>query len=123
MARARRLTWAGYILGFPGDTKESILRDMEIIKRELPLDILEFFFLTPLPGSEDHKTLSKKGVWMDPDINKYDLNHRVLHHSKMSDEEWDEVYRAAWDGLLHARPHRHDSQRAGRSRTAARSRS
>src|SRR5438309_11235097 len=49
------ITCAGYILGFPGDTKESILRDIEIIKRELPVDILEFFFLTPLPGSEDHK--------------------------------------------------------------------
>ena len=61
-----------------------ILRDVEIIKRELPLDILEFFFLTPLPGSEDHKSLLKKGVWMDPDINKYDLNHRVSHHSKMT---------------------------------------
>ncbi len=36
-------TYAGYILGFPGDTKESILRDIEIMKRELPLDILEFF--------------------------------------------------------------------------------
>ena len=48
------LTCAGYILGFPADTKESILRDIEIIKRELPLDLLEFFFLTPLPGSEDH---------------------------------------------------------------------
>jgi radical SAM superfamily enzyme YgiQ (UPF0313 family) len=90
------LTYAGYILGFPADTKESILRDVEIIKRELPLDILEFFFLTPLPGSEDHKTMLKKGVWMDPDINKYDLNHRVSHHSKMSDAEWEEVYYAAW---------------------------
>ena len=91
------MTYAGYILGFPADTKESILRDIEIIKRELPLDILEFFFLTPLPGSEDHKVLLKKGVWMDPDINKYDLNHRVSHHSKMSDAEWEEAYRAAWD--------------------------
>ena len=72
------LTFAGYILGFPADTKESILRDIEIIKRELPLDILEFFFLTPLPGSEDHKNMLEKGVWMDPDINKYDLNHRVV---------------------------------------------
>ena len=59
-------TWAGYILGFPGDTRESILRDMEIIKKELPLDILELFVLTPLPGSEDHQTLWKQGVWMDP---------------------------------------------------------
>jgi radical SAM superfamily enzyme YgiQ (UPF0313 family) len=90
------LTFAGYILGFPADTKESILRDVEIIKRELPLDILEFFFLTPLPGSEDHRNLLKKGVWMDPDINKYDLDHRVSHHSTMSDAEWEEAYRAAW---------------------------
>jgi Radical SAM superfamily len=37
------ITYAGYIIGFPGDTKESILRDVEIIKRELPRDILEFF--------------------------------------------------------------------------------
>src|ERR1700726_2615481 len=91
------ITYAGYILGFPGDTKESIKRDIEIIKRELPLDILEFFFLTPLPGSEDHKGLWLKGVWMDPDMNKYDLNHRVAHHSKMSDAEWEEAYRAAWE--------------------------
>ena len=58
------LTYAGYILGFPADTKESILRDVEIIKKELLLDILEFFFLTPLPGSEDHQKMLAKGVWM-----------------------------------------------------------
>ena len=90
------ITYAGYIIGFPGDTKESILRDVEIIQRELPLDILEFFFLTPLPGSEDHKVLWEKGAWMDPDLNKYDLNHRVTHHPRMSDTEWEEAYRAAW---------------------------
>ncbi len=90
-------TYAGYIIGFPNDTKESVLRDIEIIKKELPLDLLEFFFLTPLPGSEDHKVLLEKGIWMDPDLNKYDLNHRVSHHPTMSDEEWEDAYRAAWD--------------------------
>jgi Radical SAM superfamily len=93
------ITYAGYILGFPADTKESILHDIEIIKRELPLDLLEFFFLTPLPGSEDHKVLLQKGIWMDDDLNKYDLDHRVAHHSKMSDGEWEEAYRAAWDAF------------------------
>jgi len=93
---AGAITYAGYIIGFPGDTKASIIRDVEIIKRELPLDILEFFFLTPLPGSEDHKTLWSKGEWMDGDLNKYDLNHRVTHHTRMSDDEWEEAYRAAW---------------------------
>jgi ketosteroid isomerase-like protein len=33
---------------------------------------------------------------MDGDLNKFDLNHRVSHHPKMSDNEWDEAYRAAW---------------------------
>jgi hypothetical protein len=89
-------TWAGYILGFPADTRESILRDMEIIKKELPLDILELFILTPLPGSEDHQTLWKQGVWMDPDFNKFDVHHRVVHHPKMSDAEFDQTYRDAW---------------------------
>ncbi len=91
------ITYAGYIIGFPGDTKASILRDVEIIKRELPLDILEFFMLTPLPGSEDHKVLWQQGAWMDDDLNKYDLNHRVTHHVTMSDAEWDSAYRAAWE--------------------------
>src|SRR5450631_1394619 len=49
---ARIITYAGYILGFPNDTVESIRSDIEIIKKELPVDLLEFFFLTPLPGSE-----------------------------------------------------------------------
>ena len=93
-------TLAGYILGFPGDTKTSILRDIEIIKRELPLDLLEFFFLTPLPGSEDHLKLHKAGVWMDPDLNKYDLHHRVSHHDTMSDAEWEDAYKAAWDAYF-----------------------
>lgn len=58
--------------------------------------MLEFFYLTPLPGSEDHRTLLQKGVWMDPDLNKYDLHHRVSHHGQMTDQEWEEAYRAAW---------------------------
>ena len=83
------ITYAGYILGFPADTPESIREDIEIIKRELPVDILEFFFLTPLPGSEDHKVLWQKGAWMDPDMNKYDLEHVVADHPKMTREEWE----------------------------------
>jgi hypothetical protein len=91
------MTFAGYILGFPNDTPESIRHDLEIIKRELPLDALEFFVLTPLPGSEDHKVLYEKGVWMDPDLNKYELEHVVTGHEKMTKAEWQAAYRSAWD--------------------------
>jgi hypothetical protein len=90
--KAKVMTYAGYILGFPTDTPESIARDIEIIKKELPIDILEFFYLTPLPGSEDHKKLYMKGIPMDPDMNKYDLEHACTAHPRMSKEEWDKVY-------------------------------
>src|SRR6185503_610558 len=91
------ITYAGYILGFPADTPASIREDIEIIKRELPVDLLEFFILTPLPGSEDHKVLWQKGAWMDPDMNKYETEHVVAGHPKMTHKEWSDVYRAAWD--------------------------
>jgi radical SAM superfamily enzyme YgiQ (UPF0313 family) len=94
--RAGIVTYCGYILGFPTDTQESILRDIEIIKRELPVDLLEFFYLTPLPGSQDHKKLFENSVEMDADLNKYDLNHAVTAHPKMSRENWEETYRKAW---------------------------
>ncbi len=83
----------GYIIGFPGDTKASLMRDVETIKRELAIDNIYLKYLTPLPGSEDHRRLTEAGVWMDPDMNKYTLDHRVTHHPVMSDEEWDSAYR------------------------------
>ncbi|MDQ6965776.1 MAG: radical SAM protein, partial [Mariprofundaceae bacterium] len=91
------ITCAGYILGFPTDTKERILSDIRTIQQELPVDLLEFFFLTPLPGSQNHQEMHKAGLWMDPDMNKYDLNHVTTHHAIMSKEEWEDVYQSAWD--------------------------
>lgn len=95
--RRKVVTQAGYILGFPNDTPESIVRDIEIIKRELPVDILEFFYLTPLPGSADHKRLLEQGVEMDPDLNKYDLTHVTTGHNTMTSEDWERAYKMAWD--------------------------
>ena len=90
------ITYAGYILGFPNDSYESIMHDIDVIKRELPVDLLEFFYLTPLPGSEDHLKLHRAGAPLDPDLNKYDLNHICTTHPKMSREEWDRAYKMAW---------------------------
>ncbi len=89
-------TYAGYILGFTADTTETILRDIKIIQRELPLDLLEFFFLTPLPRSEDHKKLYTAGVVINPDLNNYDLEHACTAHPKMSKAEWEQAYQLAW---------------------------
>ncbi|HEX8175817.1 MAG TPA: radical SAM protein [Pyrinomonadaceae bacterium] len=94
---ARVLTYCGYILGFPNDTPESVIHDIKVIQKELPVDLLEFFYLTPLPGSEDHKNLHEAGAWMDADLNKYDLNHAVAEHQNMSRAEWEQTYRLAWE--------------------------
>ncbi len=95
--QARVLTFAGYILGFPADTPASIERDIGIIQRELPVDALEFFILTPLPGSKDHQELWRKGIPMDSDLNRYDSEHVITAHPHMSDAEWTEIYRRAWN--------------------------
>lgn len=116
-------TFAGYIIGLPADTKASVLRDVEIIKRELPIDVLEFFYLTPLPGSEDHRRMLEAGAWMDPDLNKYNLNNRVSHHAKMSDAEWEEAYKEAWETFftpehMETVARRHATRRDGRPKKA-----
>jgi hypothetical protein len=40
--------------------------------------------------------LWKKGAWMDPDMNKYDGEHVVAEHPKMSKAEWEQAYQDAW---------------------------
>jgi hypothetical protein len=65
-------TCVGFIIGFPHDTPETVRHDIEIVKRELPADLVEFFVLTPVPGSEDGlgialqrqaASLSRNGTW------------------------------------------------------------
>jgi radical SAM superfamily enzyme YgiQ (UPF0313 family) len=98
------IIYVGYILGFPHDTPESIRRDIAIIQNELPIDIMEFFVLTPLPGSEDHQVLWRRGIPMDQDMNRFDTEHVVTAHPNMTRQEWEEIYRAAWD-LYYAPEH------------------
>jgi radical SAM superfamily enzyme YgiQ (UPF0313 family) len=91
------VTMAGYILGFPADTPDSIENDIRTIQRELPIDILIFSMLIPLPGSMDHKGMLLRGEWMESDLNKYDSEHATIKHPKMTQEEWEGVFRKAWD--------------------------
>jgi hypothetical protein len=63
------------------------MRDIQTIERELPIDLLEPHCLTPLPGSEDHQKLHKASAYLDPDLNKYDLEHVTAAHSTMTAEQ------------------------------------
>jgi len=41
---------------------------------------------------------------MDPDMNKYDVEHVVTGHPKMTEAEWTEAYRTAW-GIYYTDEH------------------
>jgi radical SAM superfamily enzyme YgiQ (UPF0313 family) len=94
--RAGAIVYCGYIIGFHADTAASIARDIEIIQRELPIDILEFTCLTPLPGSADHRDLVRDGASLDTDLNRYDVNHVTTDHPQMSRSEWEAAYHDVW---------------------------
>ncbi len=60
------------------------------------MDLIAFFYLTPLPGSEDHKVLDARYVPLDPDMNNYDTEHVTTAHPLMSKDEFMETYHQAW---------------------------
>ena len=76
--------YAGYILGFPGDTPESIRRDIEIIQRELPLDLLEFFISRRCPAPRTTRCCGSKGV--DMDRRPQQVRSRARGHRSPDDE-------------------------------------
>jgi radical SAM superfamily enzyme YgiQ (UPF0313 family) len=94
--RTRATVISGYIIGLPEDTPENILADIRTIQRELPLDLMEFSCLTPLPGSADHQRLCREQTSLDPDLNRFDLEHVTVSHPRMSRSQWEASYRNAW---------------------------
>jgi hypothetical protein len=87
---------AGYIVGFPADTPESIARDVETLKTEMPLDLVKFACLMPLPGSVDHRDKLLAGEWMDPDLNRYTGEKAVTRHANMSCQQWEASLWQSW---------------------------
>lgn len=86
----------GYIIGFPFDTKDQLPRDIQYLMDVIHPDIASFFMMTPLPGSEDHLQMKKRGDWMDPDFNKRDSFHATIQHPHMTADEWTRAYENAW---------------------------
>ena len=77
---------AAFIIGWPVETRESILASIEELKR-LGVDQTSLFILTPLPGSELHIRMYCTGVPMDLDFNDYDSFHLVNNHPNLSRQD------------------------------------
>ncbi|GAB6041525.1 B12-binding domain-containing radical SAM protein [Endothiovibrio diazotrophicus] len=95
--RAGVMIYGAFIIGFPHDTPERVAEDIRFLQENVAIDILEFFILTPLPGSVDHQRLLASGAALDPDFNRYTDEQPVSGHPLMGHDEWLQLYRDAWD--------------------------
>ncbi len=87
---------AGYILGLPFDTPQSVKQDIAELQRMM-FDSASFYILSPLPGSRDHQRWWKEGRWMHDDLNTYDSAHAAVKPERMTCEELMETYHDAWE--------------------------
>jgi radical SAM superfamily enzyme YgiQ (UPF0313 family) len=93
---------AGYILGFPSDGPDCGRLAARTLS-ELGFDIVSFFIMTPLPGTEDQVRYAKEGLIADWDFNNLDSQHVTLKHELMDKETWLNAYREAFTGFYSVR--------------------
>jgi Radical SAM superfamily len=89
---------AGYMLGFPFDGPDCGRVAAQMLKK-IGFDIVSFFIMTPLPGTEDQVRYAKEGAIIDWDFNNLDSQHVTLKHDKMDSQGWMQAYRDAFLGF------------------------
>src|SRR5229473_803188 len=89
---------AGYMLGFPFDGPDCGRVAAATLKK-IGFDIVSFFIMTPLPGTEDQVRFTKEGAIIDWDFNQLDSQHVTLKHDKLDKESWLGAYRDAYTGF------------------------
>jgi radical SAM superfamily enzyme YgiQ (UPF0313 family) len=89
---------AGYMLGFPFDAADCGRIAARTLKK-IGFDIVSFFIMTPLPGTEDQVRYSNEGAIFDWDFNNLDSQHVTLKHDKLDTDSWLQAYRDAFRGF------------------------
>jgi len=89
---------AGYMLGFPFDAADCGRIAAKTL-RKIGFDIVSFFIMTPLPGTEDQVRYAKEGAIIDWDFNNLDSQHVTLAHPKLDKHSWLQAYREAFVGF------------------------
>jgi radical SAM superfamily enzyme YgiQ (UPF0313 family) len=89
---------AGYMLGFPFDGADCGRIAAKTLKK-IGFDIVSFFIMTPLPGTEDQVRYAQEGAITDWDFNNLDSQHVTLSHPKLDKHTWMQAYREAFTGF------------------------
>jgi len=90
---------AGYIIGLPHDSPQSVQQDIDRLKNEVKVDKASLFMMTPLPGSRDHWQMVQDRVPLDADLNNYDSMHETCRHPNMAAGEWMGAYHDSMESL------------------------
>ncbi|MCJ7559085.1 B12-binding domain-containing radical SAM protein [Candidatus Bathyarchaeota archaeon] len=89
------MTVANVVLGFPGETKETIWETIKFIDRLSPNDI-GYYIATPYPGTPLYETVKEKGLLKITDFNKFDTATPVFEMGTMSEQELRDIRERAF---------------------------
>src|SRR5208282_1045761 len=89
---------AGYMLGFPFDGPDCGRVAAQTL-RKIGFDIVSYFIMTPLPGTEDQARYAKEGDIIDWDFNQLDSQHVTLKHPRLDTRQWMQAYKEAFTGF------------------------
>ena len=87
VAKEAGLKVAGhFVLGLPGETRESLERTLHFASR-LPLDFVQFYCAVPLPGSRLYQTARERGWLASEDFSRFRQDEAVLNLPGLSPAE------------------------------------
>ena len=95
---ARIKTYCAFILGLPGETRESAMDTIEFANRTLP-NGAQFNVLAPYPGTELYETLREKGVLPEMDWRQLYQDNALVGTDELSREELNKLRRLAYTKL------------------------
>ncbi len=89
------MTVAGVVLGFPGETKETIWETVKFIERLKPGDV-GYYIATPYPGTPLYEQVVREGRLKIQDFNRFDTATPVFDLGTMTGEELKELRERAF---------------------------
>lgn len=84
------ITVANVVLGFPGETKETIEETTRFVEKLNPNDV-GYYIATPYPGTPLYKRVAEEGILKTNDFDKFDTATPLFEMGTMSGEELREI--------------------------------
>jgi len=85
----------GFLFGYPGETRASLLRTIDLAVRLAP-DVAVFNLATPYPGTEMMRECEEAGLLLSRDWDDYDQAHALIALPDLSPDELVGLYNQAY---------------------------